>query len=62
MAKHYRQRLIMTEEKSGWDYISTLKETHTIIAMTVDPTYVSSQGASNILEGAPVAGLAHLVV
>ncbi len=54
----------MTEEKSGWDLISALKDTHThiIIAMTADPTYVSSQGAPHFFEEAPVAGLAYLVV
>lgn len=56
----------MTEEKSGWDLISALKDTHThthiIIAMTADLTYVSSQGASDFFEEAPVAGLAYLVV
>lgn len=41
----------MAEEKGGWDYISALKETHTIIAMTVDLTYVSSQGALHFFSG-----------
>ncbi len=53
----------MTEEKSGWDLIAALKDTHThthiIIAMTADLTDVSSQGEPHSFDEAPVAGLAY---